>query len=400
MKKSLLFSGMLALALSFSFVACSDNDDPAPSPTPDPVDVASITEAQLTAAVNQYVDAVVVPTYADLQNKNVALHNAVTAFRQNPTDANFKAACEAWLSAREPWESSEAFLFGPVADKGLDPNMDSWPLDQEAIVAILNSQDWAEMEWEGDYDEDDEAIASKQEVRGFHTLEYLIFKDGEARSTTAKSGSKDAIDLEYADADAAAWGNYMENVARLLRADATTLYDDWTKSYNGGDSYATIFKAHDGRQDFSSALNCVEQLIDGCTDIANEVGSTKIGDPYNLYTSGDTEGALYAVESWYSWHSRDDYANNIRSIRNAYFGSRDGKVNPNSLSAIVAKLDADLDARVKNAIQGAIDAILAIPQPFRNNINSAEAKAAMAACGELESILDEELKPYIQDHTK
>ena len=159
MKKYLFLSGLLALSLSFT--ACSDDDDPTPSPTPEPVDEVSITVDQLAAAVNQYVDAVVVPTYADLQNKNVALHNAVTTFRQNPTDANFKAACEAWLSAREPWESSEAFLFGPVADKGLDPNMDSWPLDQEAIVAILNSQDWAEMEWEGDYDEDDDVIASK-----------------------------------------------------------------------------------------------------------------------------------------------------------------------------------------------------------------------------------------------
>ena len=35
--------------------------------------------------------------------------------------------------------------------------------------------------------------------------------------------------------------------------------------------------------------------------------------------------SLYAVESWYSWHSRDDYTNNIYSIRNAYYGSLDGK---------------------------------------------------------------------------
>ena len=59
--------------------------------------------------------------------------------------------------------------------------MDSWPLDQDAIVNILKSQDWSAMEWSGEYDEDDEAIASKQEVRGFHTLEFLIFKDGQPR---------------------------------------------------------------------------------------------------------------------------------------------------------------------------------------------------------------------------
>ncbi len=115
----------------------------------------------------------------------------------------------------------------------------------------------------------------------------------------------------------------------------------------------------------------------GCIDIAGEVGQAKIGDPYDLYVSGKTNEALYAVESWYSWHSRDDYTNNIYSIRNAYYGSLDKIVNKNSLSALVAKYNAELDAEVKAAITNAANAIQAIPQPFRNNINSKEAQAAI-----------------------
>jgi uncharacterized iron-regulated protein len=115
-----------------------------------------------------------------------------------------------------------------------------------------------------------------------------------------------------------------------------------------------------------------------------------------LYEDGKVEEALYAVESWYSWHSRDDYTNNIFSIRNAYYGSLNGTVNSNSLSALVKKVDETFDTKVKQAIQDAADAIQAIPQPFRNNINSAEAKAAMDACGNLESLLTEELKPFMQ----
>lgn len=204
---------------------------------------------------------------------------------------------------------------------------------------------------------------------------------------------QDAKIVDYNATNAAAWGNYMENVARLLKADATTLYNDWTVSYNGGDGYAAIFKAHDGRESYSSALNALEDMIDGCVDIASEVGSTKIGDPFNTYKT-DPEAALYQVESWYSWHSRDDYSNNIRSIRNAYYGTTDGTVNANSMSAKVASVNPELDAAVKAAIQGAIDAIMAIPQPFRNNINSKEAQAAMDACGELETILDEDLRGF------
>jgi len=115
-----------------------------------------------------------------------------------------------------------------------------------------------------------------------------------------------------------------------------------------------------------------------------------------LYEDGKTQEALYAVESWYSWHSRDDYTNNIYSIRNAYYGSLDGSVNANSISALVKKVDEAFDTKVKNAIQAAADAIQAIPQPFRNNIDSSEAKAAMDACGDLESLLTDELKPFMQ----
>lgn len=399
MKK--VFYSMMAFAMAFAFAACgSDKNDPSPSPSPTPTPIptptASVTEADLDAAVAQYVDGVVLPTYKALAENNKALNNAVEQFRKAPSDAAFEDVANAWLDSREPWESSEAFLFGPVADKGLDPNMDSWPLDQVSIVAILNSADWAALEWTGDYDEDDENIEAVQSVRGFHTLEYLTFKDGEPRSVSAKTGSTDPNTLEYADANKDAWANYMQAVAALLRADANTLYKDWNESYNGGKSYADIFKAHDGTEGFNSAINCIEQIIDGCADIASEVGASKIGDPVGLYEDGKTQEALYAVESWYSWHSRDDYTNNIYSIRNAYYGSLDGSVNANSISALVKKVDEAFDTKVKNAIQAAADAIQAIPQPFRNNIDSSEAKAAMDACGDLESLLTDELKPFMQ----
>ncbi len=136
----------------------------------------------LTEVVENYVDVVVLPTYTDLVKYNKELQSAVTAFRTSPSNSNFSACATAWLTAREPWETSEAFLFGPVADKGLDPNMDSWPLDQAAIVNILTSNTYDNLTWSGDYDEEDESIEAVQSVRGYHTLEFLIFKDGQART--------------------------------------------------------------------------------------------------------------------------------------------------------------------------------------------------------------------------
>lgn len=205
------------------------------------------------------------------------------------------------------------------------------------------------------------------------------------------------FDIDYTAENAESWGNYMYNVANLLRTDATNLYNAWntkfeSDSYSGGESYATIFKNHNSV--YTSAVSCIDELVDGCITIADEVGNAKIGEPYNHYVSGNTTEALYAVESWYSWHSRDDYTNNIWSIRNAYYGSLDGSIHANSLSALVAQTNADLDSQVKDAIVNAASAIQAIPQPFRNNINSNEARNAMDVCGDLTSIL-ENLKSYV-----
>ena len=67
-------------------------------------------------------------------------------------------------------------------------------------------------------------------------------------------------DIEYNSENAASWHNYMRNVAALLKADATNLYDSWNTSYKGGASFATSFKAHNGAYNFSSAWNCIDRL--------------------------------------------------------------------------------------------------------------------------------------------
>ncbi|MBO5026683.1 MAG: peptidase M75, partial [Bacteroidaceae bacterium] len=62
---------------------------------------------------------------------------------------------------------------------GLDPNMDSWPLDQEAIKNLLNSGEFDDLNWiDGD---SDDKVEAAQNLRGYHTLEFLLFKEGEPR---------------------------------------------------------------------------------------------------------------------------------------------------------------------------------------------------------------------------
>ena len=199
------------------------------------------TDAVLQPVLETYVNDVVLPTYKDLKEKNAALYAAAKAFADAPSDRLFENVCEAWLEAREPWETSEAFLFGPVDALGLDPNMDSWPLDQEAIVNILNSGEFDNLTW-GDGDDDD-AIEAVQSVRGFHTMEFLAFKNGEARTINGGT-STDPKDLDYTASNAKSWGNYMVQVGKLLQQDAELLYESWTQSYEGGKAYKDLFLNH------------------------------------------------------------------------------------------------------------------------------------------------------------
>lgn len=218
-------------------------------------------------------------------------------------------------------------------------------------------------------------------------------KDDNEKNPEGQTGTN-LYDIDYSSANAQNWGEYMLRVSALLKNDAQTLYDDWVTSYNGGEPFSTIFKTHNTSA-YPSAFSCIEQILDGCADIANEVGDAKIKDPYDYYVSGDVTKALYAVESWYSWHSREDYSNNIISIRNAYYGTRDGSVSPNSISALISVNDPARNDDIVAAITGAYNKILAIPQPFRNHIVCAESEEAMEACLALEVKLDN-LKSYIR----
>lgn len=217
-----------------------------------------------------------------------------------------------------------------------------------------------------------------------------------------------AADLDYSASNAKSWGNYMQNVASLLKTDASNLYKAWNE---GGVSeytepFATTFKNQTG--DWTSAKSCAQEIIEKCAEIANEVGQAKIGDPLALYESGQTTEALYAVESWYSWHSIDDYSNNILSIRNSYYGVKSYEdagaeaVKPaaNSLYTLINGKDAELNAQMVAAINNAWTAIQNIPNPFRNHISSQQAKDAQTACADLENLLTNTLLPYVLDNSK
>jgi len=72
-------------------------------------------------------------TYGDAVAGAEKLKQAVDAFLAAPTDANLKAARQAWIDARVPYMQSEAFRFGNPEIDDIEGNVNSWPLDEGLI---------------------------------------------------------------------------------------------------------------------------------------------------------------------------------------------------------------------------------------------------------------------------
>ena len=376
MKVNKLFY-MLALLVSVSMmtISCEDNggsDD-------DDNDGYSY---DFTNVIKTYVDDVIINTYTEMKDDATALYESVEAYAEDNSQENLNDVCAKWRAMRISWEQSEGFLFGPAALLSLDPSLDSWPLDKGSIDQILN----------GGVSIDVDRIASPN-VHGFHAIEYLIFAEGNPKTTVLTDR-----ELEY-----------LQAATEYLRNDTYQLYANWIGEDNMSDevadvleeaeidvhfAFASQFKnAGNAGSTFLTQSDAIDQIIDGCIDIASEVGAQKIGGPYNTAKT-NYDQAVLEVESWYSWNSLADYHNNIVSIRNSYFGGR-GKTaanaSSNSISAFVKSKDATLDAEITNTIEAAIIAINAIPAPFRNAIkggNNPLIDKAMNACRDLEDVME------------
>lgn len=197
------------------------------------------------------------------------------------------------------------------------------------------------------------------------------------------------------DANLTNWVQYSVQVANLLTKDASDLKNAWTDSYNGGDAYSEQFKNPGTGKTFASYSNCVQQIIEGCADIANEVGTAKIGEPRDLWEKGSYKDAVYAVESWYSFHSIDDYTNNILSIRNAVYGTRNGEQAAQSVASYLKANNVSLYNSLVTKINTAVNAIQGIKSPLRSYLGSNTVLAAQNACSALEKVLTNDLKPVM-----
>lgn len=338
-------------------------------------DKGSEEQKDYTEILARFVDHTVLPTYEGLKDETVLLNEQVVRLRVAKSQTLLDSVCATWRAARIPWEQSESFLFGPAEFRSLDPLLDSWPLDQNQLEQVLASN----VEITPSYVRDGLGAV----LRGFHTIEFLIFREGKARTVA------DLTDREL---------EYLAASTQVLRDDAVTLWAMW-KGSEGLDSLSAsvmeelgidpgagfekeVKLAGAAGSRYVSQTDAMGEIIEGCLGIADEVGNAKLAEP-----AAANDPLL--VESWFSWNSLTDFHNNVLSIRNSLYGGVEGsRDTTKSLAHLVAASKPDLANQLAVDIQAALDAIDAVPQPFRNNLTSPKVVAAIDAMNNLTTTLE------------
>ncbi len=388
-KSALCMLGIALLAISLSSCEKSSNDS-----------VTTDKEAALQQVVAPYVNNTVIATYSAMADAGLTLLEQTQQIlakveAQEDYSQLMAEAGTSWRLMRKHWEQSEAFLFGPASAHNIDPHIDSWPLDFNAMNGLLNDATrMARIEEEGGAYVGD---ILGDGLKGFHAAEYLLFESVETEGRTIGTGKTHADNLTHAEAV------YLLGIIEDLVQQSILLEYCWRGDVSAEkmqvleDGEVDVFEDNYGHQMMNagkpgsiyvSYQEVAEEIIAGAVDIAGEVANLKLGNPY---ISNTPEQRDY-IESPYSCTSTIDFADNIRSIQHAYCGAQEGDA---SISDYVREQDASLDKKVRQAIDDAIAAIDAI-EDFENNAQGDEkVKAAIDKVAELEEVLNKEVQALL-----
>ncbi len=353
MKPLTIFS--LAL-LGCVLANCSSDDD----------NVPAIDATQNTTILTDFSTNVASTVYISLAGKTSTLYDNIVELTSTKSQTSLASAQATWKEAREIWEQSEAHLFGPVATEEIDPRIDTWPVNFTDLELQLSSENEFTDEYINNLDD---------ALKGFHPIEYLIF---------GENGNKDASELTDRELE------YLNALATNLRDLTAELATRWTPSTSG--NYITeVSTAGNGSTTYKKQVDALEEIVNAMSGICDEVANGKLAEPYD-------QKDPQLEESPFAGNSIIDFTNNIKGVKNVYTGSfaSDG----HGLDELVKKHNLSLDAEITASIDAAINALGKITDPFGEAITtqSVQIENAMDAINELQTVLNEKLLPFVQQH--
>jgi uncharacterized iron-regulated protein len=252
----------------------------------------------------------------------------INALAAAPSASGLAAAQTDWKLTRSSYEFGEAFSFGPIETDGIDPAVDTWPVDVTGITSLIDGPDVLTSQF----------IASLPvTLKGFHAVELLLFGAPGTPTTAAALTPRQLQFLVAAGQD--------------LSNELTALKTAWSPT--GGNFVTQVLDAGQTGSAYSSQAAVMQDIV---TQMATQPAQVI----YKLAQPLMTDSSIYE-ESRFSDNTLADLQSNVAGTAALYFGS----TSPGSgsgLGALVAADDPALDATVR-AQFAEVEAQLALITP-------------------------------------
>jgi putative iron-regulated protein len=322
--------------------------------------------------LRDFADNVVVPNQTLFAQRATELAKAIATYTKDPNSQTLKGAQSAWVETRAAWEQTECFGFGPAESLGYDGALDTWPVNETDLKAMLKS---------GDKLTADSVEKLKETEKGFHVIEYFLYgTDKNRQAQELKPRELKFLTL--------LGSNFAQN--------ANNLSDAWSKGVEGKPAYRNIFATAgtSGNTAYPTVQAGATQILEGMLDSLGEVADEKIGKTFEQKNSK-------LAESRFSFNTLTDIKHNVMGSQNAYLGQfAEAKARGLGISSYVAQMNPTLDQQVKQQFKAALTALDQVPEPFEKSISDPKAaasiKAAQEAVNTLQTLIEKEVKPLFK----
>lgn len=355
---------------------------------------AAFAATEPAAVIKHYAD-VAHAKYEDSLTTAKALDAAIDALIAKPSADTLKAAREAWIAARVPYQQSEVYRFGnPIVDDW-EGKVNAWPLD-EGLIDYVDASYGTESDSNAYYTANiighptltvngetidakkitPELLESLQEAgeveanvaTGYHAIEFLLWGQ-DLHGTDAGAGERAYTDYDKANCtngNCDRRGEYLKAASTLLIKDLQEMVDAWAP---GGEATKTV--EADPKAGLTAILTGMGSLSYG--ELAGE--RMKLGlllhDPEEEHDC-------------FSDNTHASHLNDAVGIAAAYTGNYtrvDGtKLTGPSLSDLVKAKDAKLDTEMT----GKLDATLVAMNAMADRAKGGEAYDQMIGDGNKE----------------
>ena len=306
--------------------------------------------------------------YADSLSTAQALKGKIDALLAEPTEANLKAAREAWVEARVPYQQTEAYRFGNAIVDDWEGKVNAWPLD-EGLIDYVDANSYGEESDEnpvyaanviantqitlGNETVDvtkitpellAETLHEADEVEanvatGYHAIEFLLWGQ-DLNGTEKGAGNRPASDFSLEDCTGGSCERrreYLSAATNLLITDLEEMAANWKEG--GAARQELADKGEDGG--LATILTGMGSLSYG------ELAGERIKLGLMLHDPEEEHDCFSDNTHWSHYYD-------AKSIKNVYEGSYtrvDGSVvSGPSLSDLVKEKNPDVDAQLRSEL--------------------------------------------------